>query len=191
MEFISQYLQRISPLSNYSLSLILQTVSLEKIKRNTLIVEQGKHNKYMYVIRKGIAKAYVGENGDNKTVSLWMENETFGDIYTYITGEVATKNYIALEDLIVYKFETEKFRALFDISYEICNLGRLLVEDFITRSRFECIIHSNATPKDKYDYLLQHRSNLLNRVKLKDLASYLSITPETLSRIRKANTTHP
>jgi len=188
MEYITQYLQSIVPLCNYSLNLVLQTISIEKIKRNTLVVEQGKHNKYMYVIEKGLVRAFVNDNGNEKTVSLWMENETFGDIYTYITGEVATKNYLALEDLIVYKFDSEKFRALFDINHEICNLGRLVVEDFITRSRFECFFHSNASPKEKYEYLLKHRPDLLKRVKLKDLASYINITAETLSRIRKANT---
>jgi CRP-like cAMP-binding protein len=185
MEFITEYLQSIASLSSYSLNLVLQTITVEKIKRNTLLVEQGKHNKHMYVIKKGIVRAFVNENGEDKTISLWMENETFGDVYTYITGEVATKSYIAIEDLMVYKFDTEKFRALFDINHEICNLGRLFVENFIVRSKFECFFHSKASPKEKYQFLFENRKQLINRVKLKDLASYINITPETLSRIRK------
>ena len=185
MEFIAQYLRSITSLNSYSLSLVLQTITEEKIKRNTLVVEQGKHNKHMYVIKKGVVKAFVNENGEDKIISLWMENETFGDVYTYITGEVATKNYIAIEDLIVYKFDSEKFRALFDINHEICNLGRLFIEKFIVRSKFECYFHSKASPKEKYQFLFENRKQLINRVKLKDLASYINITPETLSRIRK------
>jgi len=68
MEYITQYLQSIVPLCNYSLNLVLQTISIEKIKRNTLVVEQGKHNKYMYVIEKGLVRELVNDNGNEKTV---------------------------------------------------------------------------------------------------------------------------
>jgi CRP-like cAMP-binding protein len=190
MEFLKNYFSKISPISPEAMELISTTVTLLTIPKKTLIVEQGKHNNYMYIIKSGLVKASSvddGSEGCETTVSLWMENETFGDIMTYITGQKATKSYVALEDCVVYCFDIERFRALFATNHEVCNIGRLVVEDYIVRSKFEHYLQLKLSPKEKYDYIFKHRKSLINRVNGKDLASYLRITPETLSRIRKNN----
>jgi CRP-like cAMP-binding protein len=190
MEFLKNYFSKLSPISYEALELIYTTVSEQIIPKKTLIVEQGKYNNNMYIIKSGIVKASSyddGSEGCETTVSLWMENETFGDIMTYITGQKATKSYVALEDCVVYCFDIERFRALFATNHEVCNIGRLVVEDYIVRSKFEHYLQLKLSPKEKYDYIFKHRKSLINRVNGKDLASYLRITPETLSRIRKNN----
>ena len=185
MDFLKNYFGTFLRLSPESLDLIFTTVTKEKIKKKELIVEQGKPNHYMYVIKKGLVKAYTEVDGDVQVVSFWMENETFGDVSTYITGCCSTKSYVALEDLEVYKFDINKFRALFELSHEICNLGRLLIESYVMRSKFEQYFNQNNIPVDRYNYLKCNRKGLINRVKCKDLASYIQMSPETLSRIRK------
>lgn len=104
---------------------------------------------------------------------------------TYLTGDKATKSYIALENLIVYKFEIQQFRSFFDINYQICNLGRILTEHYILRKKFEDQIYQIIDPFERYKYLSEFRKQIIHRLKGKDLASYLRMTPETLSRIRK------
>lgn len=185
MEFLKNYFGTFLKLSPESLDLIFTTVTKEKIKKKQLIVEQGKPNHYMYVIKQGLVKAFINVDGEDVVLSLWMENETFGDVSTYITGCCSTKSYVALEDLEVYKFDIKKFRALFDSSHEICNLGRLLVENYVIRSKFEQYFNQNKTPMDRYNYLKANRKGLISRVKCKDLASYIQMSPETLSRVRK------
>ena len=104
---------------------------------------------------------------------------------TYLTGDKATKSYIALENLIVYKFEIQQFRSFFDTNYQICNLGRILTEHYILRKKFEDQIYQIADLSERYKYFFQFHKQIIYRIKGKDLASYLRVTPETLSRIRK------
>ena len=181
-DFFDQFLV----LSPEAKELISKTVDYQFFRKNTLILNVGVHNKYMYIIKKGIVRGFFNNDKEEVTLSLWMENETFGDIATYITGSKATKSYEALEDLEVFTIEIAPFRALFEKNHEICNLGRIIVEQFVLKTerlknalRFTC-------PEDKLKQFLANRPGLISRVKLKYIASYLNITPETLSRIRKS-----
>ena len=182
-DFFDQFLV----LSPEAKELISETIDYQTFRKNTIILNIGVYNKYMYIIKKGIVRGFIHNDKEEVTLSLWMENETFGDISTYITGAKTTKAYEALEDLEVYTVEIASFRALFEKNHEICNLGRIIVEQFVLKTerlknalRFTC-------PEDKLKQFIVNRPGLISRVKLKQIASYLNITPETLSRIRKSN----
>ena len=185
MEFIKNYLRAIVPLSDESMNLILSCVVEEQFAKNSVLLTQGCPNSYMYVIKEGLVKGFVESDGKEICLSFWGENETFGDVVTYLTGDKATKSYIALENLIVYKFEIQQFRSFFDTNYQICNLGRILTEHYILRKKFEDQIYQIIDPFERYKYLSEFRKQIIHRLKGKDLASYLRVTPETLSRIRK------
>ncbi len=170
-DFFDQFLV----LSPEAKELISETIDYQTFRKNTII------------LKKGIVRGFIHNDKEEVTLSLWMENETFGDISTYITGAKTTKAYEALEDLEVYTVEIASFRALFEKNHEICNLGRIIVEQFVLKTerlknalRFTC-------PEDKLKQFIVNRPGLISRVKLKYIASYLNITPETLSRIRKSN----
>ncbi len=182
-DFFDQFLI----LSAEAKELISETIDYQFFRKNTKILNVGMHNKFMYIIKKGVVRGYVNNDKEEEvTLSLWMENETFGDVSTYITGSKTTKAYEALEDLEVFAIEIAPFRALFEKNHEVCNLGRIIVEQFVLKTerlknalRFTC-------PEDKLKQFLANRPGLISRVKLKQIASYLNITPETLSRIRKS-----
>ncbi len=185
MQDLIDYFENCIPLSEESKDLILTTVELITINKNTIVVKEGEENKFMYIIKKGLVKAYYSKNGEDITISLWMENDSFGDLVTYITGKPAVKSYITIEDTQAYKINTQKFRELFETSLEICNLGRLIAERYIVKTEFFKNALINKTVEEKYNFLIKHRPEIIKRVKLKDIASYLNMSPETLSRLRK------
>ena len=175
------------PLSDESFDLIYPCVERTEIKKNEIIMTQGKSHPSIYIIRKGIVRGYtVTCSGLEDTNSFWMEDETFGDVKSYIANNPVSKTYIALEDLIVYKVDKEKFRQLFFVNLELANLGRLMVENFVFRSDHRQLILSEQKPMQKYLKFCALRKGVHARVKLKYIASYLQITPETLSRVRSS-----
>lgn len=184
MVFVREYFAKYLYLTDNAMQLFSEVCEQIIVKKNTIIVQEGKPNPYMYIIKKGVVRGYISVNGEEKTLSLWMENETFGDVITYLLDTPASKSYIALEDLILYRVNSREFRNLFDKSYELCNLGRLIVEDFIVRQNENKYFGNEISPIDKYRLFLYKRKALLLRVKQKYIASYLQITPETLSRVR-------
>jgi CRP-like cAMP-binding protein len=138
----------------------------------------------MYIVKTGVVRGYYYKDFQEITVSLWMENETFGDVTTYITNNPAIKSYQAIEDTELYRMDIQRFRSFFEVNHEICNLARIISERYILKSQFlsYCLIH--LTAEEKYQLFLINKPGLINRVKIKHIASYLDITPETLSRIR-------
>lgn len=185
MNGIFDYFEQFTLLSTEAKALIALTIDSVEFPKHTQIMLAGKHNKYMYVIKKGIVRGYiVTELGKDITMSLWMENEAFGDVSTYITGNSLQKSYEALEDVSVYRLNIKQFRELFEVNHEICNLGRLIVESFILKTEMLKDVLRNSTAQERLQLFIKHRSGLLSRVKLKYIASYLDISMETLSRIR-------
>lgn len=187
MNSIFEYFEQFMPLSTEAKALLATTVEYVEFPKNTKILEIGNHNKYMYIIKKGIARGYkISSSGNDITLSLWMENETFGDITTYILGQQLKKSYEALEDICAYSINIKLFRELFDINHEICNLGRLIVESFVLKTEFLKDSLRDSTAQERLQFFITHRPGLLSRVKLKYIASYLDISMETLSRIRQS-----
>lgn len=186
MKNVFEFFEQFMPLSTEAKALISLTVESVEFSKNTQILIEGNYNKHMYVIKKGIVRGYkITENGDDITVTLWMENETFGDITTYITDQSLKKSYEALEDVIAYMINIKQFRELFDINHEICNLGRLIVESFVIKTELLKDNLRDSSAQERLQFLITHRPGLISRVKLKYIASYLDISMETLSRIRQ------
>lgn len=185
MESVIQFFEYFLTLSEESKKLILECVQLKKIKKNTVIVEEGQKNKHMYIIKKGVVCGIKNIEGAPKIVNIWMENETFGDVATYINDDVATKSFTALENLEVYMVDTKKFRDLFNTSIEICNLGRIIAEKYIIKTEFLHSVYYKKSASERLDFFENTKPGLINRIPLKTIASYLDITPETVSRLRK------
>ena len=186
MNSLFNYFEQFMPLSTEAKALIALTVERVVFPRNTKILIAGNHNKNMYVIEKGIVRGYkINDRGDDITLSLWMENDTFGDITTYIKGQQLKKSYEALEDVSAYSINIKQFRELFAVSHEICNLGRLIIESFVIKTEMFKDSLRDSTAHERLDFLMTHRPNLISRVKLKYIASFLDISSETLSRIRQ------
>ena len=184
MENVLRHLKKHITLSNYANELVLSCIDSVSIKKNSEIITIGRPNKYMYIVKTGVVRGYYYKDFQEITVSLWMENETFGDVTTYITNNPAIKSYQAIEDTELYRMDIHRFRSFFEVNHEICNLARIISERYILKSQYlsNCLIH--LTAEEKYQLFLINKPGLINRVKIKHIASYLDITPETLSRIR-------
>ncbi len=187
MQNLFDFFEKHTPLSESSKAMILSTAEIVKFKKNTIIIHEGDKNEFMYIIKEGLVKGYYFKNGEYKVDTIWMKNDTFGDVITYITGRPATKSYVATEDVEAFQIDTKKFRALFEQSHEICNLGRLIIEQYIVKNEFFRKSILNKTAEEKYVFLLDKHPEIYKRCKLKDIASFLDICPETLSRLRKKN----
>lgn len=185
LEKLDNFLDQFLVLSKDSKDLIKTTVDAGIFKSGSIIVEQGKKNKYMYVIIRGVVRGYCISGTNEITLTLWMENHTFGDVYTYVTQNPALMSYESLEDLLVLRFNIEKFRELVGNNLELCNLGRLIVERFIIKTEYYKNIFRNSSAAEKFEFFKKNMPGLIYRVKSKYIASYLDITPETLSRLKR------
>jgi len=183
MRALSDYFDQFTKLSNQAMELVESTVEKMYAPKGTILVRQHSHNPYTYIIASGIARGFRYVHGEDSTVSLWAETQVLSDVTTYIANNPAVKSYELIEDSQLYRVNNAKFRALFAFDHEICNLGRLLAEDYIMRMEATKRLYQGLDAHQKYQAFLSEKPGLVYRVKSKHIASYLNITPEIFCRI--------
>lgn len=154
-----------------------------KFSKGTQLISEGKRHHYFYLIIKGGAKSYYLK--DSREVCMWFafENEAIGTTTTY-EGLPSKETVELTEDSELIKCNIKKIKELaqtdLSISHLINNLlteHTLYMEERIYRLQF-------ITGEERYKRLLEMNPKILQKVSITDIASYLGVSRETLSRIR-------
>ncbi len=161
-----------------------QEVTIEKYSKKTHILEQYQIERHITFLYQGLIRAYQLQ--EEKEVSL--DFRFSGDVMTAYTSYISQKpspvGIEALEDCVVLKIPKTSVEALFDKYHEFERLGRLMTEHFYLRRvqrEIEILSHS---AEERYQHLLKREPNLVAKIPVKHLASYLGIHKQSLSRIR-------
>lgn len=155
-------------------------------KKNEYFLKQGQILSSYFVLSKGIFRAYFYRN--DKEINSWFgaENQIFGSILPIYAGKPSQENLQFLEDAEIYAISIDDLNQLYQIYPELNFIGRKIAEEvcIILEERTNSLHIESAT--ERYQSLIKQQPYLLNRINLGHIASYLGITQETLSRIRKA-----
>lgn len=181
---IEQILDKIYPLSESS-KLILKNHIVElSFPKNKILISADKIEKDFYFIKKGIARTFVYTDGDETTFSFGKEGDTIISMKSYIAHQKGYENVELLEDCLVYKLNTQDIRKLYTENIEIANWGIKFAENELLKAEDRLLTRQFGTATNRYQILLKNYPNLLQRVQLGYIASYLGITQVSLSRIR-------
>jgi len=181
---IEQILDKIYPLSDSS-KLILKNHIVEfSFPKNKILISADKIEKDFYFIKKGIARTFVYTDGDETTFSFGKEGDTIISMKSYIAHQKGYENVELLEDCLVYKLNTQDIRKLYTENIEIANWGIKFAENELLKAEDRLLTRQFGTATNRYQILLKNYPNLLQRVQLGYIASYLGITQVSLSRIR-------
>lgn len=182
-----EYLEKLSqlnPLSEASKIQLLTCVTFKSIPKGNYILKHGEICKDIYYINKGFARIFYYKNG--KEITEWFadEKQFCFSITSYFNNEPSNLVIDVLEDSEVFFLSKAKHDQLIKTNIEVANmminsLSRSLI---LSQERMEALQFQTA--KQRYDSLLKNHPEILKKVPLQYLASYLGITQETLSRIR-------
>lgn len=184
MEALRQIISEIAAISAPALQQLVTCFEEVKFPKGHHLFRQHETDRTVYCIKSGIARAY-NDTGDTE-VSFWFGSEgSFVFSYnSYINQTPGYESIELLEDSILYRISYEKLNALYETDIEIANWGRKLIEQEIIRVEERLISRLLRNATQRYQDLIHNNPELLQRVQLSYLASYLGITPVSLSRIR-------
>jgi len=184
MTFLFQYFKKFNSLSIEAENAITEISSVINIKKNENLQPIGHTCKTIYFINKGIARIYYYKDGIDITESFAFENNIIARVESLFTGKPSRKAIHILEDAEVVAIDANQFFKLYDNFPEIERMFRKIVEaKYVeTVNRIEGIQFHPA--EERYKALLHEAPDVLFRVPLKYIASYLGITQVSLSRIR-------
>lgn len=178
------FLQKIQRLSPEAIEAILSLCSLISIRKNQNLQEIGQRCKTIYFVKEGLARIYYLKSDNEVTEYFAFENDLIIRAESLFTGKPSMKAIQALENTVFIGIPSDPLFLLFDQFAEIERLFRKIIEQAYvsTVNRMESIQFHSA--EERYAQLLDEKPDLIQRISLKHIASYLGITQVSLSRIR-------
>lgn len=181
---IDQILDKVYPLPSSSKRSLKESIEEVSFSKNFSLMEADKIVHYIYFIKKGIVRAYATK--EEKDITFWFgsEGEPVVSMKSYVEDKPGYENIELLEDCNLYKLETSTLKILFNKDIHIANWGRKFAEKELLRTEELIISRQFKTALERYKDLMRDKPDLLKRVQLGHIASYLGITQVSLSRIR-------
>lgn len=178
-DFISKYISLNEEEKNALLSLNL----FRSAKKGTILLQEGQKTKDEYFVLKGCLRKYYVIEGEEKTTAFFTEME--GITPHCVKNDMPSEYYIScMEDTILTVSNPDmglEINAKFPKFEQMC---RILSEELLAKQQINFDEFKTSSPEQRYLNLLQNRPDLIQRVPQHQLASYLGIKPQSLSRLR-------
>lgn len=174
-------------ISQHSLEQLVSSLEPVAVPKKTRLIEPGRRDTNIYIVEKGIARAFNVMDG--KEVTSWFSKE--GELL-YSTksfhGEIKgyeTETVQVLEDSLLYHMPIEKLEALCLANAEIANWMRMVHQKAFVEMERRLIYRFYLSAEERYKDFVEQHSDLFQRVNLGYIASYLGISHVTLCALRK------
>ena len=185
MEDLLKYLRSLTEFSDEGWSLLQSCLTKKKYKKNEFLLKEGQICHSLFYIQKGYCKFYFEIDGIVKNTAFFFENEIATNVDSFGSGRSSEFNIIACEPLMTIVFDKSKLFEAAKRSSEIETVGRSCIRLFATKQEEFANLFKLYTPQQRLEYLETKHPQILQRVSLSQLASFLGVARETLSRIRK------
>ncbi len=175
----------ISPLSVAESEAISKTLNVQQYPKGTVLLREGEHSLAAYFVLDGCVREYKMIDGEEKTSNFYLSNEWVLSLKSMMEQIPSDHNLVCATNckLIVGNQQLES--ELFAQFPRLETVSRLLMQQVSADLHTRLSNYLMDSPEQRYQRLLAEKPSLFQLVPLYQIASYLGITPESLSRIRK------
>ena len=160
-------------------------LSLKHFKKDDFLIEEGKYCNEICFLESGSARAF--HNIDGKEITNWFvfNNMPLTSYFSFVTQLPSKETIQFSDDTALYSICYNDLQTLYKEFHGIERLGREIAEFYFIWQEERTLSLQSLSAKERYKKLLNQEAHLLQKVPLGQIASYLGITQESLSRIRK------
>ncbi|MDE5423080.1 Crp/Fnr family transcriptional regulator [Ancylomarina sp. DW003] len=181
---ILKYLSKYTVITKEIEKAISESLSIKSFKKGTILLNEGDISTECYFILNGCIRSYFLKDGEEKTIEFYTEEQSIVPP-SYGTSKPSDSCLECLEDVVVSIGNPELENETFQKYPQLESLSRVIAETVIARQQKSFTQFKTSTPEERYLNLIKTRPDLYQRVPQHQIASYLGIKPESLSRIRK------
>ena len=179
------YFSKISPLSEEESKAIEENMVLKTYKKGDYLLREGQVSVDTYFILEGCIREFVVNDGEEKTTNFFTEEQWVISLNNFGPQSPATHNLICVEDTTVSVGNEQQAQKMFKQFPRFETISRVIVEADFAEQKKLLTSYLTDSPEQRYLKLLSSRPDLFQRIPQYQLASYIGVKPESLSRIRK------
>ncbi len=178
-DFISKYISLTDDEKNAILSLDI----FRSVKKGTILLKEGQKSKDSYFVLQGCIRTYYVVDSEEKTTAFYTEMDALTP--PCVVTQTPSEYYIScVEDTILTVSNSDMEVEVNSKFPKFDAMCKILSEELLAKQRIDFDAFKTSSPEQRYTNLIQNRPDLIQRVPQYQLASYLGIKPESLSRLR-------
>lgn len=162
-----------------------EKIRVREFDKSEIIKDYHGVEKYLNIIIKGSAGLFVWDGKRDICINLLYENSFISDYMSFLNQQPSVIKTEALEDVTLWSISHQDLNELYQRSGTGLRIGKAISEMLYVRKQQEQINLLTLSPQERYLKLIERRPEIFQRTPLKIIASYLGLTAESLSRIRK------
>lgn len=158
----------------------------KRLRKKQYLLQDGDVCMYTAFVEKGLLRSYtIDEKGNEHIMQFAMEDWWIADMYSFFTGEPSPYSIEALEDSELLLINRKAYDEMLLSVPKMERYLRILVQNSLIATQRRLSSKLSLSAEENYKKLVASCSNIIQRVPQHMIASFLGITPETLSRVRK------
>ena len=171
-------------LDGHSIGTFLDISVLRRFSKGDLLVREGEICDKLFFIEQGMVRSFYHKEVKDVTISFSLTGEFITSMSGFITQQPTYENIEALEDCLVLEFCKDKLNELFKREPTWATIYRTVLEEYYVKLEEHLIFSKFKTAKERYAELLRDKPQIIKTASIGQIASFLGINIETLSRIR-------
>jgi len=189
-EHLIKNLTRYVSLSDAEIAVIESLFSFRKFRKHQYILQEGEINRFETFIVSGLTRTYeVDEKGQEHIVQFGTEDWWVGDLYSFLTETPSVYNVDCLEDTEVLQITRPNIEILYEKVPKTERHFRIVIQNAFIASTRRVSATLTKSALERYQDFNEKYPHIGQRVPNHQIASYLGITPQSLSRLRSKGST--
>lgn len=186
IEVLVEHLQQTIALNEKEIQRISEVAEIVLLKRKELLLQPGQLSQHMRFIAQGSARCYyLDENTQEHTLQIGIEEWWINDLYSFLTQKESKLFIQSIEPATIVQISRENLEQLYAEIPAISTFFRLKIQSAYVALQERTIEHMSADVFTRYQRFIKEYRNIEQRVPQYMIASYLGVTPEFLSYLKK------
>lgn len=174
------------PLSNHEKNSFTNLLQFRRITKKSLILKEGEICDAIYYIHKGAFRAFYRDSETHESVVMFgIDDWWITDMFSFASKEPAMLHIEAMEESEIFALKKESFDQLLETIPKFERFFRIIFQNSYIREQLRTVQNLSMTAAQRYAYFTKKYPLQVQRISQKYIASYLGMTPEFLSAIRK------
>jgi CRP-like cAMP-binding protein len=180
-----QYFSKITPLSPEEERVLEESSAPRSFRKGTFLLKEGQTSVESYFVIEGCIREYIVVEGEEKTSNFFTEGQWVISLNNFTPQNPKIRNWVCVEDCLLVVGNEQQAQEMFKQFPRFETISRIVMETVFSEQMNALTSYLTDSPEQRYLKLLKSRPDIFQRVPQYQIASYIGVKPESLSRIRK------